>query len=68
MKIPSLDMVAWNGKLLNTAAFHADGKALDLEMVTAQAELVFSGLNARERTKCSPSGEWGSVSGGYRCL
>lgn len=66
MEAPSFDMVAWNGKLLNTAAFHADGKPLDLEKPAAQAGLVFSGLNARDRTKCSPSGE--SVHGGYRCL
>lgn len=66
MEIPPFDVVAWNGKPLNTAAFHADGKPLDLEKAAAQAGFVFSGLNARERTKCSPSEE--SVHGGYRCL
>lgn len=42
-------------ELLNTAVLHADGKPLDLEKAAAQAGLVFSGVNTRERTKCSPT-------------
>lgn len=53
-------------ELLNTAVFHADGKPLDLEKAAAQAGLVFSGVNTRERTKCSSSRE--SVIGEHRCL
>lgn len=34
-------------------------------MAAAQAEFVFSGLNAREGTKWSPSGEYGSVGGAH---
>lgn len=55
--MPSLDTVAWNGKLLNITAFHADERPLDLEMAAAQAGFIFSELNARERTKWGNGGQ-----------